>query len=577
MKPISLVFEFANEQGVKQPIFFTQPIKIIVAEQEEDVLTKLADVQAAVDAGYYAAGYVSYEAAPAFDKNFTVKSEPNMPLVWFGIFEKTLPVPEENEGFFQLSDWTTEMPKEQYEAGFNKIKAEIKQGNTYQVNYTMRLQAQCSGDDYAFYRQLTRAQQANYSAYLNTGKFRILSASPELFFHWKDGMLTTRPMKGTVKRGIHLTEDLEQANWLATSAKNQAENVMIVDLLRNDVSVVAETGSVHVPHLFQIEQYPTVWQMTSTVQAKTKQQTTIIDLFKALFPCGSITGAPKMKTMEIITNVEAAPREVYCGAIGYLTPDHEAVFSVPIRTVWLDIETGQAEYGAGGGITWDSTVTEEYEEALLKAKLLTEVRPDFDLLESLRLENGVYYLLDHHLERVRQAADYFQYALSEVEVRKQLVQFAQEYPSGVYKVRLIVAKTGVLEIAGQPIIDIDQPVTMTLANTPIATDQPFVYFKTTNRAIYETFQQQATGYFDVLLWNERGEITEFTNGNVIVKLNGTLYTPPVECGLLAGTFRKELLHTNEIVEKVITKAELLQAEEVWFINSVRKWVKVVIV
>lgn len=577
MKPISLVFEFANEQGVKQPIFFTQPIKIIVAEQEEDVLTKLADVQAAVDAGYYAAGYVSYEAAPAFDKNFTVKSEPNMPLVWFGIFEKTLPVPEENEGFFQLSDWTTEMPKERYEAGFNKIQAEIKQGNTYQVNYTMRLQAQCSGDDYAFYRQLTRTQQANYSAYLNTGKFRILSASPELFFHWKDGVLTTRPMKGTVKRGIHLVEDLAQANWLATSAKNQAENVMIVDLLRNDVSVVAETGSVHVPNLFQIEQYPTVWQMTSTVQAKTKQQTTIIDLFKALFPCGSITGAPKMKTMDIITNVEEAAREVYCGTIGYFTPDHEAVFNVPIRTVWLDSETGQAEYGVGGGITWDSTVTEEYEEALLKAKLLTEVRPDFDLLESLRLENGVYYLLDHHLERVRQAADYFQYALSEAEVRKQLVQFAQEYPSGVYKVRLIVAKIGVLEIVGQPIIDIDQPVIMTLANTPIATDQPFVYFKTTNRAIYETFQQQATGYFDVLLWNERGEITEFTNGNVVVKLDGTLYTPPVECGLLAGTFRKELLHTNEIVEKVITKAELLQAEEVWFINSVRKWVKVVIV
>ena len=340
MEPFSLLFDFANEQGIKQPLFFTEPIKIIVATHQEEVLSKFSEVQMAVDSGYYAAGYVSYEAAPGLDEAYTVLSETQMPLLWFGIFERPSSFDEQRNGSFHLSNWTSKTSKELYKAGFEKIKTEIKQGNTYQVNYTLRLQSQFSGDDYAFYKQLAKAQNSHYSAYLHTGKFRILSASPELFFHWKDNVITTRPMKGTVKRGLHMDEDQEQANWLANSMKNQAENVMIVDLLRNDVSVIAEQGSVHVPALFEIEKYPTVWQMTSTVKAKTKQETTVIDIFKALFPCGSITGAPKIRTTEIITNVETAPREVYCGAIGYITPNREAIFNVPIRTVWIDSETG---------------------------------------------------------------------------------------------------------------------------------------------------------------------------------------------------------------------------------------------
>ena len=319
-----------------------------------------------------------------------------------------------------------------------------------------------------------------------------MSASPELFFHWQENVITTRPMKGTVKRGLSLDQDVDQANWLAHSAKNQAENVMIVDLLRNDVSVIAENGSVHVPAMFQIEKYPTVWQMTSTVKARTKQETTVLDIFKALFPCGSITGAPKIKTMDIITNVEDTTREVYCGAIGYITPNREAIFNVPIRTVWIDSETGQAEYGAGGGITWDSELTEEYAEAFLKAKLLTVVRPDFQLLESLRLEHGEYYLLDHHIERLMQAAEYFGFAVSESDVIKQLVQFAKKHPSGVYKVRLIVTKLQEIQISGQMISETNQVVSIKLAESPIATNQPFIYFKTTNRTAYEAFQKQYT-------------------------------------------------------------------------------------
>lgn len=574
MEPFTLLFDYANEQGIKTPLFFTEPIKIITTNHLEEVLPKFLEVQKEVDSGYYAAGYVSYEAAPGFGEAYTVKGETEMPLLWFGIFERPTSLVEKSMDSFQLSEWKAKTSKDAYKAGFETIKAEIEQGNTYQVNYTLRLQSHFSGDDYAFYKQLKKAQDSDYSAYLHTGKYRILSASPELFFHWKDDVIITRPMKGTVKRGLQMDEDEAQAKWLAASKKNQAENIMIVDLLRNDVSVIAEQGSVHVPALFEMEKYPTVWQMTSTVKAKTKQETTVLDIFKALFPCGSITGAPKIKTTEIITKVENAPREIYCGAIGYITPNREAIFNVPIRTVWINSETGQAEYGAGGGITWDSELMDEYEETLLKAKLLTVSSPEFELLESFRLENGEYFLFSNHMERLKQAAEYFSYSVSESNIQNKLLQFAEDHPSGIYKVRLLVSKSGIIEVTGQLIIDMAKPVSIKLAEAPINTGQPFIYFKTTNRSIYERFQTQYKDYFDVLLWNEQGEITECTNGNIVVKLNGKLYTPPVKSGLLAGTFRKVLLDRKKIEERIITKAELMQADEIWFINSVRKWLKV---
>lgn len=574
MEPFSLLFNFANEQGLKAPLFFTAPIKIIEANQIEEVLPKFLEVQKEVDSGYYAAGYVSYEAAPGFGESYSVKAETKMPLLWFGIYEGPSLFVEKRLGTFRLSEWQSKTSKDAYKTGFETIKDEIKQGNTYQVNYTLRLQSQFSGDDYAFYEQLAKAQDSYYSAYLHTGKFRILSASPELFFHWKDDAITTRPMKGTVKRGIQKDADEAQAKWLAASKKNQAENIMIVDLLRNDVSVIAEQGSVHVPALFEIEKYPTVWQMTSTVKAKTKKEINVVDIFKALFPCGSITGAPKIKTTEIITRVEDAPREIYCGAIGYITPNREANFNVPIRTVWIDSETGHAEYGAGGGVTWDSALKDEYEETLLKAKLLTVTRPEFELLESFRLENGEYFLFSNHMERLKQAAEYFSFSFSELDIKNKLMEFAENHPKGIYKVRLLVSKSATVEVTGQLITEMTTPVSIKLAQSPIDTNHPYIYFKTTNRTLYEVFQNQNKGYFDVLLWNEQGEITEFTNGNIVLGLNGKLYTPPVKSGLLAGTFRKELLDQKKIEEKIITKAELMQADEIWFINSVRKWLKV---
>ncbi|MGM0887339.1 MAG: aminodeoxychorismate synthase component I [Bacillota bacterium] len=573
--PLSLIFHFTDKQGDSRPLYFANPKKVITAHSIEDVLPQFQKVQEAIEQGNYAAGYVSYEAAPAFEQSFKVKDGAIMPLLWFGIFDKPEEeIPEKMTGAFNLAEWQSETDSNAYRSGFQRIKSEIKKGNTYQVNYTMRLQSQFEGDDFAFFERLKRAQRSNYSAYLNVGSHRILSASPELFFRWEDGQLITRPMKGTVKRGTTLKGDQLNAEWLAASEKNQAENYMIVDLLRNDLGMIAEPGSVEVPQLKAIEKYPTVWQMTSTITADTNPGTTIIDIFKALFPCGSITGAPKIKTMEIIADIENSPREVYCGAIGFITPESEAVFNVPIRTVVIDKETGKAEYGVGGGITWDSELSEEYDEAFLKAKLLTVERPAYKLLESIKLSDGEYYLLNDHIDRMKQSAEYFDYRFSELYLRDRLQKYAEINHGTLQKVRVLLHENGEIEVSGQAIKPLDPEFKAILAEAPISSANPFLFHKTTNRDVYESFQTNNPDFQDVLLWNEEGFITEFTNGNVVVKINGDLYTPPVESGLLAGTFRQELIRKQEIKVKNISKADLNNAEEIWFINSVRGKLKV---
>ncbi|MEY8757139.1 aminodeoxychorismate synthase component I [Peribacillus frigoritolerans] len=573
--PLSLIFHFTDKLGDSRPLYFANPKKVITAHSIEDVLPQFQKVQEAIEQGNYAAGYVSYEAAPAFEQSFKVKDGSKMPLLWFGIFDKPEEeIPEKMTGAFNLAEWQSETDSNAYRSGFQRIKSEIKKGNTYQVNYTMRLQSQFEGDDFAFFERLKRAQRSNYSAYLNVGSHRILSASPELFFRWEDGQLITRPMKGTVKRGTTLKGDQLNAEWLAASEKNQAENYMIVDLLRNDLGMIAQPGSVEVPQLKAIEKYPTVWQMTSTITADTNPGTTIIDIFKALFPCGSITGAPKIKTMEIIADIENSPREVYCGAIGFITPESEAVFNVPIRTVVIDKETGKAEYGVGGGITWDSELSEEYDEAFLKAKLLTVERPAYKLLESIKLSDGEYYLLNDHIDRMKQSAEYFDYRFSELYLRNRLQKYAEINHGTLQKVRVLLHENGEIEVSGQAIKPLDPEFKAILAEAPISRANPFLFHKTTNRDVYEGFQMNNPDFQDVLLWNEEGFITEFTNGNVVLKINGDLYTPPVESGLLAGTFRQELIRKKEIKVENISKADLNNAEEIWFINSVRGKLKV---
>lgn len=290
-----LLFDFRDEQDEPSRLIFRNPIQVISAHQLAEIYPALAEVERAVSQGYYAAGYLSYEAAPAFEQAFTVSPNHSLPLLWFGIFSN----PEimlncQFDDKYTVSEWQSTIQPAEYHQNIQKIKRAISAGDTYQVNYTMRLRSRFEGDDLGYYHRLRHAQRANYSAYLNIGRFRILSFSPELFFRRNEQRIVTRPMKGTVKRGRWPEEDEANQLWLRSSEKNCAENLMIVDLLRNDLGRIANIGSVNVPELFEIETYPTVTQMTSTVTATVRKEVTLTELLQALFPCGSITGAPKI-------------------------------------------------------------------------------------------------------------------------------------------------------------------------------------------------------------------------------------------------------------------------------------------
>ncbi|WP_338066954.1 aminodeoxychorismate synthase component I [Virgibacillus profundi] len=570
MNPL-LQFDFANNQ---QAILFKNPRDIISALSIEEVIPALQKVQEAVNSGFYAAGYISYEASPAFNHNFRVKPNHLMPLLWFGIFDNPHDEPLKSSRAFQTTEWIPTTNVDRFNSSIAKIKNYIEQGDTRQVNYTLRMQSHFSGDTISYYNQLQKLGSANYAAYLDTGDFTILSASPELFFHLKDGKITSKPMKGTIGRGINEEEDRTNAQWLYHSEKNRTENAMIVDLMKDELGAIANPGTVEVPHLFTIEKYPTVYQMTSTVTAEIAANLGIADIFKALFPCGSITGAPKVSTMNIIDELEDSPREVYCGAIGYITPDQEAIFNVPIRTVLIDNENNRAQYGVGGGITRDSTDKEEYGEVLTKTKVLHVRHDEFQLLESLGLREGKYLVLENHLKRLQQSAAYFRFEINLKSIREKLLDFAEKHIDRQWKVRLLVNKDGSINMEGKVTQPFQHSMEVALANTSIDKEDIFLYHKTTNRTVYENRLEQHQDVFDVLLWNQDHEITEFTMGNVVVEMNNKLYTPPVACGLLAGTFREALLKDGSLTERRVMLDELDSCSRLWLINSVREWVPV---
>jgi para-aminobenzoate synthetase/4-amino-4-deoxychorismate lyase len=560
-------------------LYFTQPHQIIQANTLSEVLPALRQIQDLVESkDWHAAGFLSYEAAPAFDDALQTRPLTGFPLLWFGLYPppRLVSLPEPASPKPALT-WSPTVDRQTYNHAIAQIKEHIARGRTYQVNYTMRLRAAFNTDPWNFFLHLAQTQN-NHAAYLDMGRFVVASASPEIFFTLDGETITCRPMKGTAQRGRTTLEDRKQAQWLQASEKNRAENVMIVDMIRNDLNRIARVGSVRVPQLFAVEKYPTLWQMTSTVTAQTTAPPT--EILKALFPCASITGAPKVSTMKIIAALETTPRGIYTGSIGHIAPGRKASFNVAIRTTWIDRDAQTAEYGAGGGIVWDSASADEYAEALLKTRVLTETPLAFSLLETMRWtpQEG-FFLRGKHIARLLDTAEYFDFsAPSQTTLETYLDDIASRFTSP-QRVRILLARNGELSSEAQalPTAEKSQPLKAALAKQAVSSADVFLYHKTTHRHVYETALQNFPGADDVLLYNERGELTEFTIGNLIVRIGGKLYTPPLSCGLLPGTFRAHLLETGQAQERVILREELDACTEIFRVNSVRGWQMVVII
>ncbi len=529
-----------------------------IAKRLEDVLPVLEFAEREARSGSHVAVLLSYEAAPAFDPAFVTHAPSNFPLAWAAVFDDASA--DEQLGSYYSTEWEAPVTRDEYDASVSRVKELIAAGDTYQVNYSLPLTSSFNGDAFAWYQDLCVAQGAQYSAYLDLGRYKVLCLSPELFFERRGDRVITRPMKGTVRRGRWPAEDRELAQWLANSAKDRAENVMIVDLLRNDLGKVSVPGSVRVSSLFDLERFETVWQMTSTVESTLRDGISLVDLMGALFPCGSITGAPKIRTMQIIRELERFPRGAYTGAIGLLKPGGDCVFNVAIRTVVIDTETGVVTFGVGGGVTIDSTAEREYEECLVKSRFLHSKPVEFQLFESILLEDGEYFLLEEHLQRLKDSAAYFGFQLG-TRINADLERIAAENPRGSLKVRVTLWKDGRTEIQVTPLGELKA---VELATEPVDSSDRLLYHKTTRRP----------GGEGLVFWNERGEITESSIANVVVSIDGELCTPPIECGLLPGVFRKHLLSEGKIKERVITIEEFRNAEEFYLINSVRKWIRV---
>ncbi len=554
---------------------FAVPRAILTTQRLDEVLPLLRCAESEVARGASVAGFISYEAAPAFDAALTTHPPGEFPLVWLGVYDTAQvqrlsdlpPAP----GAYQLGEWQATVSEAEYAEAIAHIKAEIAAGRTYQVNYTYRLRAAFSGEPGALFAQLAEAQRAAYAAFVDTGRFVLCSASPELFFERTGRAVRAKPMKGTAARGRTLDEDETQARWLHHDPKNRAENVMIVDMLRNDLGRVAEIGSVRVPALFETERYPTVWQMTSTVTAETRAS--LPRLLTALFPCASITGAPKRSTMQIIRALEVTPRRAYCGAIGFVLPEGRAQFNVAIRTVLVDRATNEAEYGVGSGVVWDSNAADEWAECQVKSRVLRAKQPPFALLESLRWEPATqYFLFERHLRRLCDSAVYFGFTLDEATARSRLEALARTLPPIPHKVRLLAQRAGDLHITAAPLpADAARPVTLALAPAPVSSADLFLFHKTTHRQVYDAARAARPEADDVVLWNERGEITETCLANLALKLEGIWWTPPVEAGLLPGTYRAELLATGRLRERFLTLDDLQRAEALAVLNSVRLW------
>ena len=580
-----------NSAGTGAPtLLFSNPKEIVSAMTPEEVGPALARLEAGTAQGLHAAGYFAYELGYVLEPKIRdlLPEGRTMPLLWFGLYNAPRAMSEAEvdhwlgthtkSGSYQFTSVTTAWSQEEYEARFAAVQEKIRAGDIYQLNLTFKARFRLEGSPLTFYRDMRRRQRVAYAGIVDTGEVTVLSASPELFIEKEGRVVSTRPMKGTAPRAGTPEADAEARHVLATDVKQRAENLMIVDLMRNDLGRIAEVGSVGVTDLFTVETFRTLHQMTSGVEATLKDGLGLGDLIRAIFPPGSVIGAPKIRAMELIRDYETEPRGVYCGAIGHITPAGAALFNVAIRTPVI-FRGGQGEMGIGSGVVYDSVGAKEYAECLLKMKFLTDPPKSFELIETLLYEAGEgFWLLDGHLARLKASAAYFGYAYDAAAVRNALDRAVDGRPETRLRVRLLLAEDGAVSVtvAEQPAQAAGSVMRYAISDTRVDSANPFLFHKTTRRELYDREWQhyaETQGTDEVLYLNERGELAEGSRTNIFIERDGKLLTPPLSSGLLPGVLRGDLIAQGTAVEAVLTLDDLARADAVYVGNSVRGLVR----
>ncbi len=584
--PFVLLDDSRSPHLAKGSYLFHSPDYIIEAHSFEDIQTALEAIDEAVEKGFFVAGWIAYEAAASMENRLKslINKKADEALIWMMVTKhrEVLTAQEVGKLFsnaeqgntrqFRNSFGQSPLSEQSYMEAQKRIHNYISAGDVYQINYTFPLPIEISGDTFSLYKQLRENQPVPYGALISTDTTTVLSLSPELFLEKTGTRLKSKPMKGTAARGLDAREDAHVSDFLKSDEKSKAENLMIVDLIRNDLSKISKPGSVKVPSLFDTEKYRTLFQMTSTVVAEEKDSLLPSDALTSMFPCGSVTGAPKIRAMEVINELEKSPRGIYCGTIGYFSKENWAL-NVPIRTIILN-ENQQGRLSVGSGVVADSCPKGEYQECLLKAQFTERNTPDFDLIESLLFKNGHYQNLDAHLSRLEESATYFGFPFSRKNITEQLEYHQSDLLSDTtYKIRLLYNKYGASTVTSDQVnIEASEKIeTVILSEHIIDSNNLFYRHKTTNRTLYTQEYQSASqaGYADVLFFNEKGHLTEGAISNIIIQKNGTFYTPPVSDGLLPGIMRSVLCRTKDISITSITRERLLSADALYICNAIR--------
>jgi len=588
-----LLYDNRNDGEHSNSYLFIDPIEVINCFEGKYLKDCFAKLETYLDGGYYAAGFLSYEAGIFFEDilNKTISVKNDFPLFWFGIYQKPIVYEvlkikddfQQRGSGYKISKGRFNTGMEEHSKNINKIKKYIQQGQTYQTNYTIKYKFLLQGLVNNFFGDLCRKQHVHYAALVDTRSHKIISLSPELFFKRKENKAILKPMKGTLDRGFNLRDDSYKSEALKSSFKDRAENIMIVDLIRNDIGRVSVGGGVKTQSIFDVEKFDTLFQMTSTVSANLKENISWFELFKNILPSGSVTGAPKIRTMQIISSMEKEPRNIYTGGIGFMSPKKTGVFNVAIRTILFDKKSSRAEMGIGSGVVWDSDAKKEYEECKLKSKFLTDKYNDFQLIETMcwQYVDG-FPLLDYHLSRLEQSAAYFGFLFDKKEIIKKLDKKASSFDRRQkYRIRLLLYQGGKIKIESRILSGLNGHNLIAFSNRRTDSSDRFLFHKTTQRKLYneEYARCSRKGYFDVIFSNEKNEITEGAISNIFIEKNGIFYTPPLACGVLGGTYRSFLIKTKKfpVVEKILYKNDIINADRVYLTNALRGMVEAKVV